>query len=197
MSKLFIFIIGLVFAIIVENSIIYLVEPIESKIIYTNWILLINSSITAGLSVLLVAIKFLKQKVLDRGTVTHLALAIGLVLWLCANIQWLIYELEELVPDVPSLADFFWLAAYPFLGYSLYSTFKEFNKRYQNKTLLFTSLGCGILFVTYIVYVTISLSVFSSSRGITLFSMLIAYPILNIILIIPAILMVTRFRKEP
>ena len=102
MSKLFFFIIGLVIAIIVENSIIYLVEPIESKIIYTNWILLINSSLAAGLSVILVVIEFLKQRVLNHHTKTHVALAIGLVLWLCANIQWLIYELEELVPDVPS-----------------------------------------------------------------------------------------------
>src|SRR5918994_2141501 len=90
------FLIGLVISIIVENSIIYLVEPIESKIINTHW---------------------------------------------------LIYELEEIVPDIPSLADFFWLAAYPFLVYSLYFTFKEFYKKYQNKIIVFTSLACGILLV--------------------------------------------------
>ena len=55
------FFIGLLISIILENSIIYLVEPIESKIIYTHWILLINSSIAAGLSILLVVIKLSKQ----------------------------------------------------------------------------------------------------------------------------------------
>ena len=121
MSKLFFFIIGLVIAIFIENTIIYVVQPIESKIIYTNWILLINSSIAAGLSVVLVVIELFKKRVFNHHTKTHVALVIGLVLWLCANIQWLIYELEELIPDVPSVADFFWIAAYPFLGYSLYS----------------------------------------------------------------------------
>ena len=46
-NKKILFIIGLVISIIVANSIIYLAEPIENKIVYTNWILLINSS-TAG-----------------------------------------------------------------------------------------------------------------------------------------------------
>ena len=191
------FIIGLVISIIVENSIIYQVEPIETKIIYTHWILLINSSTAAGLSVILVVIKFSKQKIFDYHLKTHIALAAGLILWLCANIQWLIYELEEIVPDIPSLADFFWLAAYPFLGYSLYFTFKEFYKKYQNKSVAFTSLACGILLVIFIIYITISLSVFSSPRGIVLFSVIITYPILNMVLIIPAIVMVLGFKKEP
>jgi hypothetical protein len=190
------FIILLILSIIVENSIIYQVEPIETKIIYTHWILLINSSTAAGLSVILVVIKFSKQKIFDYHLKTHIALAAGLVLWLCANIQWLIYELEEIVPDIPSLADFFWIAAYPFLGYSLYLTFKEFYKKYKNKSVVFTSLACGTLLVIFIIYITISLSVFSSPRGIVLFSVIITYPILNMVLIIPAIVMVLGFKKE-
>src|SRR5687768_17196737 len=190
------FIIGLIISIIVENSIIYLVEPIESKILCTNWILLINSATAAGLSILLVVTKLSKQKSLDFHLKMHISLAIGLVLWLCANIQWSIYELEEIVPDIPSLADFFWLAAYPFLGYALYFTFKEFYKKHKIKNVFFTSLACSILLVIFIIYITISLSVFSSSRGIVLFSILIAYPILNLVLIIPAIVMVMGFKKE-
>jgi hypothetical protein len=148
------FIIGLVISIIVANSIIYVAEPIESKIVYTNWILLINSSTAAGLSVLLLVTKFLKQKILDHHTKTHVALAIGLVLWLCANIQWFMYESDGVVPDVPSTADLFWIAAYPFLGYTLYSTFKEFYRKYQNKNVFLTSLACGLILVTYIAYIS-------------------------------------------
>ena len=196
-NKKILFIIGLVISIIVANSIIYLAEPIENKIVYTNWILLINSSTAAGLSVLLVVTKFLKQRILNNHTKTHVALAIGLVLWLCANIQWFIYESDGVVPDVPSTADLFWIAAYPFLGYTLYSTFKEFYKKYQNKNVFFTSLAGGILLVAYIAYITISLSVLSSPRGIVLFSVIIAYPVLNIALIIPAVAMFIGFKKEP
>ncbi|MGC2425836.1 MAG: hypothetical protein WA421_02270, partial [Nitrososphaeraceae archaeon] len=196
-NKKILFIIGLVISIIVANSIIYVAEPIESKIVYTNWILLINSSTAAALSILLVVTKFLKQKILDRHTKTHVALAIGLVLWLCANVQWFMYESDGVVPDVPSTADLFWIAAYPFLGYALYSTFKEFYKKYQNKNVFFISLASGLALVTYIVYITISLSVLSSPRGIVLFSVIIAYPVLNIALIIPAVAMFIGFKKEP
>src|SRR5215212_6162720 len=102
-KKKILFVIGLVISIIVENSIIYLVEPIENKIIYTHWILLINSATAAGLSVILVVIKLSKHKTFDYHSKIHIALAAGLILWLCANIQWLIYELEEIVPEIPSL----------------------------------------------------------------------------------------------
>jgi len=186
----------LVIVISFENSIIYIVEPIENKIVYTNWILLTNSSVAAGLSVLLVVTKLLKQKFLDIHTKTHVALAIGLVLWLCANFQWSIYETEEVVPDVPSIADFFWLSAYPFLGYSLYFAFKDFYRKYRNKYIFFLTILCNLVLVTYIIYITIGLSVFTSVRGIILFSIIIAYPILNIFLITPAISMLLGFRYE-
>lgn len=136
-KKKILLIVGLVSAIIVANSIIYLVTPIESKIIYTNWILLINSSIAAGLSVILVGIEFLNQKVLNRHIKIHIAIATGLLLWLCANIQWFIYESDGVVLDIPSTAGILWIIAYPFLGWAVYSTFKEFYKKTSKQTCVF------------------------------------------------------------
>ncbi len=100
-----IFFIGLVSSVIIANSIIYFIQPIENKIIYTNWILLISSSIAVILSVIFVTIKLFKQKNIDQHTITHIALTIGLILWLCANIQWWIYESYDIIPDVPTGAD--------------------------------------------------------------------------------------------
>ena len=191
------FIILLIVAIIVENSIILKVSPIENKIYYTNWILLINSSLAAGLSILLVINIISTQKILNSYSTSHIALAIGLILWFCANIQWVIYEIDEVVPDVPSRADFFWIAAYPFLGYSLYLTFKKFYKKYQNKKVFVMSLVCGILFIIYIFYITSKLAEFSTSNDIALFSVMLVYPILNTILVVPAIVMFIGFKKEP
>jgi branched-chain amino acid transport system substrate-binding protein len=189
------FIISLVATIIIQNCVI-LYAPIESKIIYTNWILLTNSSIAAGLAFLLVINIIAKQKILNTYSTIHIALAIGLLLWLCANIQWIIYENQEIVPDIPSSADLLWLSAYPFLGYSLYLTFKKFHKIHRNnKTFLMTIL-CGILFIAFIVGITINLGVFSTPRGLALFSIMIAYPVLNITLIVPAIVMFIGFKKD-
>ena len=192
-----IFSIGLVTTIIVANSIIYFAQPIENKITYTNWILLINSSIAAVLSVIVVVIKLLKQKTLDQHAKTHIALTIGLILWLCANIQWWIYESNDIIPDVPTQADLFWLAAYPFFLYSIFSTFKEFYKKHKSKRILFASLFCGASLVLFTIFIATNLSVLSSQRGMFLFATVISYPILNVILIIPSISMFVGFRKEP
>ena len=59
------------------------------------------------------------------------------------------------------------------------------------------SLSCGILFVIYIFYITNKLSEFSTSNDIALLSVMIVYPILNTILIVPAIVMLIGFKKEP
>ena len=185
----------MIIAIFAENYVIYSAEPIESKFMYTNWILIINSSVSAGLSILLIVFQFRKQNRLNHDTKIQIAISIGLVLWLCANIQWYIYEKEEIVPEVPSIADFFWIAAYPFFGYSLYSTFRDFTKKYHVNRFLWIVIFCSALFMIYIVYITIHLSVFSS-KGVVFFSIIVIYPVLNIILIIPAIVMVSRFRKK-
>ena len=195
-KKKTLFIISLVAAIIIQNSVILYV-PLESKIIYTNWILLTNSSIGAGLALLLVIKITTKQKILNTYTTIHIALAIGLFLWLCANIQWIIYENQEVVPDLPSVADLLWLSAYPFLGYSLYLSFKKFLKIYPNNKIFLISILFGIFFIAFIVYITTNLGVFSTPKGMALFSIMIAYPVLNTTLIVPAIVMFIGFKKEP
>jgi ABC-type branched-subunit amino acid transport system substrate-binding protein len=194
-SKLFIII--LIAVIVIENFIIVYVSPIENKIIYTNWILIINSALAAGLSIILVTNLLLQQKKLNCHSVTYITLSIGLILWFCANSEWVRYEIDEVVPDIPSLADILWISAYPFLGYSLYSTFKNFYKKYQNKRVFLMSLCSGILFVIYIYYIITRLSEFSTSNDLSLLSIMIVYPILNTILIVPAIVMFIDFKKEP
>jgi hypothetical protein len=101
---------ALIVIIIVENITLYFakIESVSKEIIYTNWIIIINSSISVGLAIVLVS----RQKFDGLHGKTHAAIAIGLVLWLCANITWTIYEvgLEQVAP-VPSLADAFQLSA--------------------------------------------------------------------------------------
>jgi branched-chain amino acid transport system substrate-binding protein len=102
------------------------------------------------------------------------------------------------VPPVPSAADFVWLSAYGFLAYYLYLTYIEFHKRFNfNTKILVTSIiGCGI-FLAYIIALTTSLSVLSSPRGIAMFAVIIAYPIMDAVLMVPAIVILLNFRKEP
>jgi ABC-type branched-subunit amino acid transport system substrate-binding protein len=191
---------GLVLAIIISDSFIYFAE-IKTKAFYSSWIISINASTAAALAIFVVY-RHMQQRShhpQDHHSKSHLALAIGLSLWLCADLIWAIYEIVlEIVPPVPSPADFVWLSAYGFLAYYLYTTYIEFHKRFNfNTKILVTSIvGCGI-FLTYIIALTTGLSVLSSPRGIAMFAVIIAYPIMDAVLMAPAIVILLNFRKEP
>jgi branched-chain amino acid transport system substrate-binding protein len=186
--------IGLLAAIIASDSIIFFSE-VDTKDFYSNWIITINASIAAGLAIFLVY----RQKLHGFHGKTHAALAMGLFLWLSADIVWAIYQLVlDVVPPIPSLADYLWLSAYGFLGYYLFGTYKEFQKRFNfgRKVLLASIIG-NALFLSYIIALTLSFSVLSNPRGIGMFVVMVAYPILDATLMVPAIVILVEFRKEP
>ena len=137
-----------------------------------------------------------RQKLKGLHGKTHAAIAIGLSLWLCANIVWAIYEIVlDIVPPVPSLADAFWLSAYGFFAYHLISVYKEYHEKFHKRVLISSIIG-STLFLVYLILFTASVSVLTTERGIIMFSVVIAYPILNSILTVLAIVILTGFRKE-
>ena len=180
-------------AVIIAEDFIIFYAPIDYRFNYTNYILIVNSSFAVGFAIILL----FKQRFEGIHVKIHAAIAIGLILWFSANITWTIYEnILDIVPPVPSIADCFWLAAYPFFGYSLYMAYKEFHKKLHSKKVVLISLCSSIIFIACMVYFTINLSVFTTLRGVAMFSVIIAYPVLNAILIVPAIILLTVFRKE-
>ena len=143
------------------NFIIVSAEP-NLKIIYSSWILIINSLIAAGLSVILL----LKDRVSIKRDKTLIHLTFGLILWFLANIVWGYYEIVlDVVSPVPSLADLFLLSAYGFLIYRLVVTYKNLEHDADKKVISLIISGTG-LFLIYILYLTISLNETSSFRGL-------------------------------
>ncbi|HEY6165123.1 MAG TPA: penicillin-binding protein activator, partial [Nitrososphaeraceae archaeon] len=192
---------GLILAIVISDSFIYFAQ-VQTKAFYSSWIISINAS-TAAVLAIFVVYRHMQQRRHNpqdhHHSKSHVALATGLSLWLCADLIWATYEIVlEIVPPVPSAADFAWLSAYGFLGYYLYSTYSEFHNRFNfNKRVLVASIiGCAI-FLTYIIALTTNLSVLSSPRGIAMFAVIIAYPIMDAVLMVPAIVILVNFRKEP
>ena len=185
---------GLVLSIILSDSIIFLATD-KSRDFYSNWIININSAIAAALAIFIV----FRQKFRTLHGKAHAALAIGLSLWLCAEIIWAMYEIVwQIVAPVPSVADYLWLSAYGFLAYYLFATYKEFNKKFRfSKKVLIASIIGGVIFVTYIIGLTTSLSVLSTHRSLAMFGVMIAYPTLDAILMVPAIVILLDIRKEP
>jgi hypothetical protein len=80
----------------------------------------------------------------------------------------------------------------------LYATYDEFHKklRFSRRVLIYSVIGSTI-FLGYIVAITLSLSTLTTPRGITMFAVIIAYPILDAILMVPAISILVNFRNEP
>jgi ABC-type branched-subunit amino acid transport system substrate-binding protein len=180
-----------IISISVTNLIIIFAEP-DNKIIYSSWILIINSFIAAVLSIFIL----LKDKGNKDRDKTIIHLAIGLVFWFIANVIWGYYEIAlDVVSPVPSLADFFLLSAYAFLIYRLIVTYNKIDHK-VNKKILFLIISFTALFLVYIINLTIDVSELSSFRGLMLFVITIAYPVLNSILTVFALLILIELKND-
>jgi branched-chain amino acid transport system substrate-binding protein len=115
-------------------------------------------------------------------------LAIGLVLWLCADIIWASYELYyHIAAPIPAIPDILWLSGYPFFAYNLFLTYKEFKPRIKNsRKIVLTAIIGNAIFLVYLIPLTASLFDLSSPAGTAMFLVIIGYPISNAILTIPA-----------
>ena len=186
------FFLGVIITIVIGNSVIFFAES-DSKIIFSNWILIINSLTAAGLSAMIL----LKDKDSDKGgDKTNILLTLGLIFWFIANIIWAYYEVVlDIVSPVPSLADLFLLSAYGFLIYRLISIYKKLGHITNKKVLILIISGTG-LFLIYILNLTLDLTELSNFRGLMLFIVTIAYPTLNSILTVLALMILINIKKE-
>jgi len=180
-----------IFTITVGNLVIIFAEP-DSKIIYSNGILIINSLVAAGLALYV----FLKSRESIDENKENILLTIGLIFWFIANIIWAYYEVVlDIVSPVPSLADFFLLSAYIFLIYRLLIIRKKLS-RSINKKIMYLMIGLTGLFLAYILNLTLDLAEISNFRGTMLFLVTIAYPTLNSILTVLAITILLGIKSK-
>jgi ABC-type branched-subunit amino acid transport system substrate-binding protein len=186
------FFLGVIITIVLGNSIIIFSDS-DSKLIYSNWILIINSLIAAGLSAMIL----FKDKDSSEGEdKTNIFLTLGLVFWFIANIIWAYYEVVlDIVSPVPSLADLFLLSAYGFLIYRLTNVYRNLSHVTNKKILLLIISGTG-LFLIYIINLTLDHTETSNFRGLMLFVVTIAYPTLNSILTVLALMILLGIKKE-
>ena len=183
---------GLIVSATAANSMIFF-AGMETRIVYSELIIIASVAIAASLGILLAYRQILHN---HSHSKSYISLAIGLVLWLCADIIWASYELVfHVAAPIPSLSDILWLAGYPFLAYNLIATYKQFHHRF-NKRLLLASVIGNIIFVAYLIYLTIGLSDFSSQGSVSLFAVLIAYPVMNALMTIPALPILVGLWKE-
>jgi branched-chain amino acid transport system substrate-binding protein len=154
--------------------------------------LIINSLTAAGLSAMIL----LKNKDSNERDKTDILLTLGLIFWFIANIIWAYYEVVlDIVSPVPSLADLFLMSAYGFLIYRLISIYKKLGHVTNKKTLILIISGTG-LFLIYILNLTLDLTDISNFRGLMLFVVTLAYPTLNSILTVLALMILLKIKNE-
>ena len=184
---------GLIVSATAANSMIFFAGA-ETRVMYSELIIIASASIAAFLGILLAYRQILHNRSHSKA---YICLAIGLVLWLCADIIWASYELVfHVAAPIPSLSDILWLAGYPFFAYNLIATYRLFHNRFNNNGVLLASIIGNVIFVAYLVSLTIGLSDFSSQGSVSMFAVLIAYPIMNALLTIPALSILIGLWKE-
>ncbi len=180
----------------IGNSFIIFADS-DSKVIYSNWVLIINSLIAVGLSAMIL----IKDKDREEGTVdkvdkVNILLAVGLVFWFIANIIWAYYELVlDIVSPVPSLADIFLLSAYGFLICRLTIVYRKIGHTTNKKFLFLIVSGTG-LFLIYILNLTLENTETSNFRGLMHFVVTVAYPTLNSVLTVLALMILLGIKNE-
>jgi branched-chain amino acid transport system substrate-binding protein len=183
---------GLIVSATAANSLIFFAGT-ETRVVYSELIIIASAAIAALLGILLAYRQILHNRSHSK---MYISLAIGLVLWLAADIIWASYELIfHVAAPIPSLSDILWLAGYPFFAYNLIATYRQFYNRFDKRILLASIIGNAI-FVAYLIFLTIGLSDFSGQGSVSMFAVLIAYPIMNALLTIPALSILIGLWKE-
>jgi branched-chain amino acid transport system substrate-binding protein len=183
---------GLIVSATAANSMIFFSGE-ESRIVYSELIIIAAASFAAFLGILLAYRQILHNRSHSKA---YICLAIGLVLWLSADVIWASYELVyHVAAPIPSLSDILWLAGYPFFAYNLIATYRQFHNKLNKRVLLASIIGNGI-FIAYLGSLTIGISDFSSQGGVSMFAVLIAYPLMNALLTVPALPILLGLWKE-
>jgi len=154
--------------------------PLDEKAVYIHipaLVTLFSCLVASLITVLRVGLKSSEGRY-------YLSLVIAMGLWFCAQSIWAHSEILQIF-TYPSIADFFWLLGFVFLGYHFYHSFKFWK---QAKVIKLYSVIGGIIITSILIGPLIYLSL-QSSTDTDLASTIVSnlYVVSNGILLTPAI----------
>lgn len=181
---------SLLIAIAAVNGFVALVMESDANFIYFD-ILRIGTIASAMVVSLVVFGKQGSRGLFGRG---YTGLAVGLIMWFIAESIWGYFEvvLGEESP-FPSIADAFWLGAYGGLLYYVFSLYKFFGKGLNKYAVVGVVGAVALLAFGYLQFlVSVSIPPEGDENGDFVLPLVISvmYPVLDFILLIPAILIV-------
>ena len=173
------------------TSVVIILSPDDKKEIICDIIEPLAAAIAVGLSVLVIY----RQKTDGLMGKAYTFLGVGLALFLIAEIIWSYYEIAlEIENPFPSIADALWLIGYGPLLYFVFKMYRFFGASNSRTHQLFVSVA-GAVLLLYLISSISQTADFTSQRSITLFIISISYPTLDIILLIPAALIILNPMK--
>jgi hypothetical protein len=186
------FISAIIISAIIANSIIILSDSLNKR---SSTILILN--ITAAIASSLGMIAVYRHGLHGIHGKSYLFLTLGLICWLSADLSLAYYYfalgIEEQI--LVSVTDVLWFAGYAFLALHLFTVLRYICSKINLSTVIIASIAT-LLFITYNVFYLISSSQFLVVSDIDALVVTIAYPILDLILIVPSVLVLVNLRKD-
>ncbi len=185
---------GLIIAVAAVNGLIALVMGSDVNFVYYDIVRIGTIASAVVLSFAIIA----RQGTAGLFGRAYTALAIGLGMWLVAESTWGYYEIvlgEE--SPFPSIADAFWLGAYGGLLYYVFSLYKFFGRGMRSYAIIGVIAAIAIFSYFYMQSLVSALVPPDGEAGDVVLPLAItmAYPVLDFILFIPAILIVFNSGK--
>jgi hypothetical protein len=164
------------------TSVLIILSPDDKKVIICDIIEPLAAAIAVGLSVLVIY----RQKTDGLMGKAYTFLGVGLALFFIAEIIWSYYEIAlEIENPFPSIADALWLIGYGPLLYFVFKMYRFFGASNSRIHQLFVSVA-GAVLLLYLISGISQTADFTTQWRITSFIISISYPTLDIILLIPA-----------
>ena len=186
-----ILILGLTLSAIIANSVIVFSDP-HKKHSTAIWILNITAAVASSLAIIAVC----RHGVHGLHGKSYLFLTLGLISWFSAELTLLYYyyalHIEE--QRLVSLTDGFWFAGYLFLALHLLTVLRSLRGTIKPRVVVIVSI-VTVLFVIYNVF-NLASSEFLVDVDFAAFIVTVAYPILDLMLIIPSAIILVSLRRD-
>jgi hypothetical protein len=178
--------------IVIANSIIVFSES-HKRHSTALWVL----NITAFTTSLLGIITICRYGIHGLHGRSYLYLTIGIVLWCLADftVLYSYYALPVEEREKISIADVLWFAGYGFLSLHLFTILRSLYKTINLRLAVMVAFFC-LVFVFYNVYALLSSENFIEDPDLTTLIVTIAYPVLDLTLIFPSVLVLLSLRRD-
>jgi hypothetical protein len=181
-------VIALAISIFAIDGLVFFTAGSELEIIVGDLSRIGTISAAAILSLVVVA----RQKTSGLFGRAYTSLAIGLILWVAAESLWGYYEIGLAIErPFPSLADALWIAGYGPFAYHLFSTARFFGKGVKKSTIVIVGVAAA-LFLAFYVQAIAGVFALEGPEALPSLAISISYPVLDVLLVVPAVLIITN-----